>query len=112
MRADTYRHLPVIHADAMRLPRRNLSRLAALPCVAHVSPDSAVIKCDEFTVGSSEADLAAQQYGLTGQGITVAVLDSGVTEHTDLQNQTPQSGDSKVKAHDSGGSRTFSPMWT
>ena len=34
---------------------------------------------DEFTVGHTGADVAFSQYGLTGKGVTVAVLDSGIS---------------------------------
>jgi len=40
--------------------------------------DESVQKCDEFTVGNSGADVAFSQNGLTGYGINVAVVDSGV----------------------------------
>ena len=82
--ADVYRRLPIIHSIAVRVPTRNMKALAALSFVKHISPDLNVRKSDEFTVGSSEADQALQQYSLTGQGITVAVIDSGVQNVPDL----------------------------
>src|SRR5258706_14100673 len=36
---------------------------------------------DEFTVGHSGADVAWRQYGLDGQGITVAIVDSAITSN-------------------------------
>ncbi len=81
-----YRHLPVIGAAAVRVPSRNLSRLAALPFVQRLSADAVVEKSDEFTVGSSGADVAFSQHHLTGRGIAVAVIDSGVRfSHEDLR---------------------------
>jgi serine protease AprX len=94
--ADVYRHLPLIHAVALRLPTRQLSRLASLPFVVHVSEDLQVQKYDEFTIESSGADIAHQEYGLTGQGITVAVLDSGIYPHQDLKD--PATGQSRILA--------------
>jgi len=76
VRAD--RPLPLIGADALRLPTRNLARMAALGCVKHVSPDVACRKSDEYSAGATGADVAFAQYGLSGAGVTVAVLDSGV----------------------------------
>ncbi len=97
LHADTYRHLPLIHALALRLPCRETACLAALPFVRHISADSSVTKCDEFTVGSSGAATAWQQSHVTGQGVTVAVLDSGIKEHEDLD--TPaQKGDDEDDA--------------
>ena len=76
--ADITRHLPIIQSVSLRVPTHNLERLAALPFVSHLSYDGQVKKCDEFTVGSSGAGTAYQQYGLDGTGITVAVVDSGI----------------------------------
>ena len=76
--------LPIIHSVALRVPTRSLAHLAALPFITHLSYDGEVKKCDEFTVGSSGAGAAFQQYGLTGRGVTVAVLDSGVRQGQDL----------------------------
>jgi serine protease AprX len=83
--ADPYRQLPLIHSVAIAVPTRNLERLAALPFVSHLSKDVAVRKYDEFTVGSSEAGAAWQSpYNLSGNGVTVAVVDSGVHSLLDL----------------------------
>jgi serine protease AprX len=81
---DVYRHLDIIHAVALRIPVRNLAALAALPGVRRLSLDGGVKKCDEFTVGSSEADVAYQQYNLTGNSVGVAVVDSGVQSTLDF----------------------------
>jgi serine protease AprX len=82
--ADVYRHLPIIQSVAVRVPTRNLSRLAGLTFVKHLSADANVKKNDVFTVASSYAGTAYQQYGLTGSGVTVAVLDSGIASQSDL----------------------------
>ena len=89
--ADIYRHLPIIHSVALRVPTRHLSQLAALPFVQHLSADVAVKKNDQFTVGSSGASVAWQQNHLSGYGVTVAVLDSGVHFCNDLA-QTVREG--------------------
>jgi serine protease AprX len=73
-----YRHLPVIGSAAVRIPNRNFARLAAMPNVERLSSDLSVKKTDEFTVASSGADTAFGEFGLTGNGVAVAVLDSGV----------------------------------
>ncbi len=75
---DVYRHLPRLDAAAVRVLRRRLARLAALHFVERLSPDTVVWKSDEFTVSASGADIAFNQQGLTGAGITVAVIDSGI----------------------------------
>ncbi len=97
--ADIIRRLPIIQSVAVRVPQRNLARLAALPFAAHLSLDGRVKKTDEFTVASSRADRAfvttydtkgknPQTYKLTGAGVTVAVIDSGVTPVADLSSQS------------------------
>ena len=79
------RHLGFIGSVAATVPGRSLARVAALPFVTHLSSDGQVKKCDEFTVASSGAGAAYQQYGLTGAGVTVAVVDSGIVcNHWDL----------------------------
>ncbi len=82
--ADIYRRLPIIHSVALRIPSNKLVRLSQLRCVERVSADVSVVKYDQFTVASSGADAAYSQYGLTGKGIAVAVIDSGIRYHEDL----------------------------
>lgn len=83
------RPLPLIHADALRLPMAAVKRLRALPFVRHVSPDVSCRKSDEYTVGASGADVAFAGAGLSGTGVAVAVLDSGIqAERADLAGRT------------------------
>jgi len=66
-------------AVAATLPRRSLSTLAANPRVVRLSADVVVKKSDVFTVESSGASLVAQYAPtLTGKGVGVAVVDTGV----------------------------------
>ena len=80
--------LDAIHSLTLRVPTRNLHKLAALPFVQHLSSNTVMHKTDEFTVKSSGAGMAFQQYGLTGQSVRVAVLDSGIHNQPDFGNQT------------------------
>ena len=83
--ADVTRHLGFIGSVTATVSTRSLAKIAALPFVTHISDDSLVKKCDEFTDGSSGAAAAYQQYNLTGLGVTVAVLDTGIQcGHWDL----------------------------
>jgi len=77
-----YRRLPIINSSAVSVPTKNLHKVLKLAFVERASQDLEVKKTDAFTVGSSGAATAWQQYGATGDGIGVAVLDSGI--HTDL----------------------------
>ena len=56
--ADIYRNLSVINSVGLKIPTRNLKRLAELTFVSHLSDDLSVKKCDEFTVGNSGAGSA------------------------------------------------------
>jgi serine protease AprX len=94
--ADTYRHLPIVQSLAVRLPNRNLRALTELSFVDRLSADSKMRKYDEFTTGRSGAMAAFQQYGLTGNGVAVAVVDSGIDDHDDLND--PLTGLSRVTA--------------
>ena len=83
------RPLTLIHADALRLPMAAVPRLRALPFVRHVSPDVSCRKNDEYTVGASGADVAFADAGLSGTGVAVAVLDSGIqAERADIAGRT------------------------
>ena len=94
-----YQRLDIIHSVAIRLPAANLSKLAALPFVNHLSADLAVKKNDQFTADHSGATAAAQQYSLTGKGVTVAVVDSGIRAHPDLCDTTQSTLPSRVLAN-------------
>ena len=97
--ADITGRLSIIHSVALRVPTRNLHKLASLPFVTHLSSDGSVLKCDDFTDASSGAYTAFQEYGLTGKGITVAVVDSGIHQTDDMN------GGSKLRLFNVGGNR-------
>ena len=92
-------NLGFIHSVALTLPTRNLSKLAALPFISHLSYDGAVKKSDGFTDGSTGAAYARQNYGVSGKGVTVAVVDSGIARQAwDLQD--PSTGSRVVSSPD------------
>jgi serine protease AprX len=80
-----YRNLPLIGSVAIEVPANALGILSRSPLVKHVSVDDSVRKTDLFTVESSGASIAWGTYGLTGRGIGVAVLDSGVSFKDDFR---------------------------
>ena len=84
---DIYRHLGIVNSLALRIPNKNLAKLAALPFVSRISADLEVKKTDEFTVAGSGAR-GAWSYGFYGTGIGVAVVDSGVDNASDLTYRT------------------------
>lgn len=79
-----------IHAVTMRVPVSMLAELAKDPNVKYVTPDrnqkmAANPATEEFAT-AVEADVAASQYGFNGTGIGVALIDSGIAAHPDLNN--------------------------
>src|SRR2546421_8273173 len=80
-----FARFPAINAIGMTLPVGRLRHLAALPFVKVVSENVVVHKTDEFSNSRSGADIAFSQYGLAGDGVTVAVIDSGITTTNDLR---------------------------
>jgi len=79
-----------IHAVTMRVPVSMLAELAKDPNVKYITPDrnqkmAANPVTEEFAT-AVEADVAASQYGFNGTGIGVALIDSGIAAHPDLNN--------------------------
>ena len=86
-----------IRAVTMRVPVSMLAELANDPNVAYITPDRQISitanpQTEEFAT-AVEADVAASQYAMTGAGIGVAVIDSGIAANSDLNNA---SGTSRV----------------
>src|ERR1041385_7734506 len=74
-----------INGAAYRIPVRMLAWLENHPDVAYVSPDRPNKVASDDDIPAVEGDVARQQYGLDGTGIGVAIIDSGVFNHDDLQ---------------------------
>ncbi len=73
-------HVNTISAKA---PTASLEALAALPNVRYISPDRAVKSTLDYTTAAVNANVAYQA-GFTGTGIGIAIIDSGVNPHPDL----------------------------
>src|SRR6266446_1529952 len=72
-----------IHAAAYAVPSEALSSLAADPEVTYVSPDREVQGSLDYSEETINATIALQA-GISGKGIGVAILDSGITSVDDL----------------------------
>jgi serine protease AprX len=79
-----------IRAVTMRVPASMLAELAADPNVTYITPDRtqkmAANPVTEEYATAVEADVAASQYAFNGTGVGVAVIDSGIAAHPDLNN--------------------------
>jgi serine protease AprX len=92
--------LNLINAHVVDLPNRLLKQVAAHPAVFDVHYNRPIFK-HNFRTSLTVGALAAQRaYGMTGAGVGVAVIDSGITAwHPDLMNRSTASypyGDQRV----------------
>jgi len=75
----------LIWGYAASLPASRIREFAALPEVAHVSFDSPVRAHLDKAYPAVKADVAFRDFGLTGSGVGIAVIDTGTYLHPDLQ---------------------------
>ncbi|HEY7406116.1 MAG TPA: S8 family peptidase [Candidatus Angelobacter sp.] len=81
-----------INGAAYRIPVKALAWLQNHPDVAYVTPDrqnqvawSSSSTSPDDDIPAVMDDVASQQFGLDGTGVGVAIIDSGVFNHDDLQ---------------------------
>ncbi|MBL8292320.1 MAG: S8 family peptidase [Bryobacterales bacterium] len=86
--------LDLIRASAVTLTGKAIKELESDPDVAQISPDHEVSAFLDYGAPAVSAATARQQYGVTGKGIGVAVIDSGVYPHKDLLN--PATGKTRI----------------
>ncbi|RBP37600.1 S8 family peptidase [Garciella nitratireducens] len=75
--------LDIIKAYALEIPCKCIEKLAILPQVDFIADDATsttLMDVARSTVGG----LKAEQFGLTGNGVGIAIIDTGVYPHTDL----------------------------
>lgn len=75
--------LHLIDADSFTVPAASLSQLADDPDIKYVSPDRTLTASFDREPSADFVSIA-WSFGWTGEGIGVAVLDSGVNPHPDL----------------------------
>lgn len=81
-----------------RIRFKTSAAMTAAALIGITATASLPARADEFTVGRSGADVAFSQNGLTGSGVTVAVLDSGIRYCPDLNSP---SGSTRIVASQS-----------
>ena len=80
------RKLPAIDGAVFSMPVKALKGLAHNPRIKYVSPDRRVQATLDYAHPTVGADLA-QSYGWSGEGVGVAVIDSGIMLVDDLKNE-------------------------
>src|SRR5262245_15966800 len=97
--------LPSINAYSATLPASQVEAFADDPEVVHVSFDSPVKASLDIAYKAVKADAAfVNSNGLTGKGVGVAVIDTGVASHPDLQRMkgNAQVVEVEVVGHETG----------
>jgi serine protease AprX len=74
-----------INGAAYRIPVKTLAFLESYPDIAYVSPDRPNTPTFDDAAPAVMADVARSQFALDGTGVGVAIIDSGVYQHDDLQ---------------------------
>lgn len=77
--------LDLVKGAAYTIQRRQLEPLANDSEVVYISPDRKVKGMLDLTAAAVNAPTAWNSYGLTGTGIGIAIIDSGVTLTNDLK---------------------------
>ncbi len=86
--------LHAVKGGLFTVPADELDSLANDPDVAYISPNRSLSGAADYFVATVGADIAQYNIGLDGTGIGVAVIDSGVNSHNDLEN--PNTGASRI----------------
>ncbi|HET7768674.1 MAG TPA: S8 family serine peptidase [Chloroflexota bacterium] len=93
----------VVNGFAATLTKAQILTLAVRPEVVQIEPDRPVYPMLETSTRYTGVQAARLATGLTGRGVTVAVIDSGIdASHVDLQGKV-------VAWHDTSGEDTTSP---
>ena len=76
-------HLPLVDGIACDLNLESINRLSRHPSVEYICFDSKVFALVDIARNTIGATIPQNQ-GYTGEGVTVAVIDTGVAPHNDL----------------------------
>jgi len=79
------RHLNIVNAEALDIPVGLLEQLVRHPQIAYVTPNRRNTAKWDDAAPAVNAPSARQNYGVDGSGIGIAIIDSGVYQHDDLQ---------------------------
>jgi serine protease AprX len=85
------KHLGLVNGEAVDIPVKLLDQLLERPEVAYVTPDRKNKPAWDDAPQPVNDAIARQNYGVDGTGIGIAVIDSGVFQHDDLQSSDMKS---------------------
>ena len=87
-----------VNGYAASIPAGILPSFALREEIKRISPDRIISLLNQVSLGATNADLVERDFGFTGKGVTVAVLDSGIDpEHPDLK-YSPGGVEGRIKA--------------
>ncbi len=98
--ASIRRRFQSLDGYAASVPAGALRALAQSRGVRHISFDLEVRAFNDLNYATVGGDVAGIDHGLTGNGVTVAVVDSGVASHPDLGSRLR--GEVEIVGHESG----------
>src|SRR4051794_15665920 len=85
------RNLELVNSAAYSVPASSLEALSQDPDVDYIAPDRPVASTLDYANPAVNAGIA-RQYGFTGSGVPVAVIDSGImNSHPDLMDSAGKS---------------------
>ncbi len=76
--------IPIINCISAILTPNAINRLIELPQVRHIEDDCLALLCAGKSVLVSNGIISGEKYRLTGKGICIGIVDSGVYPHPDL----------------------------
>ena len=85
LKCEILRHIPSVNCICAILPSSAIDRLLEYPQVSYITFDSYAHLCGNSILASNSISFQSN-YSLTGKGIGIGIIDSGVYPHCDLLN--------------------------
>jgi hypothetical protein len=87
LKCDILRHIPSVNCICAILTTSAINRLLEYPQVSYIAFDSYAHLCGNSILSSNGVSFQSN-YDLTGKGVGIGIIDSGVYPHCDLLNPT------------------------
>lgn len=78
---DRFQHVKAVH---VRVPMAAIKALESNPAVTYITPNRAIKGSLDISTAAVNANQAWQTFNVNGTGVGVAVIDSGIWQHPDL----------------------------